>query len=257
MGTGGKSVSRQLHAAPRQLVELLPARVGLPLRAWKNYPQVHGLNAPASALQRLVPRGRNAVDAGANRGVYAFLIARRARHVYAFEPLPGLSGYLRRAKVSNITVFDVALSDAAGDGILRVPEVDGEASLGSHVDADQATAVPVKLARLDDFQLPDIGFLKIDVEGHELQVLRGADATIRTCRPTVFVEVEQRYQTNAIESVFEHLTQSLAYAHGYAWHRGRLVPLADFDVERDQMARTGDVSGNYINNFIFSDTPLR
>ena len=249
-------MTRHLQAAPRQLAELLPPKIGLPLRAWKNYPRVHGLHAPARAFQRLVPAGRNAVDAGANRGVYGFLIARRAKHVYAFEPLPDLSNYLRRAKVSNITVFDVALSDVSGEGVLRVPEVDGEASLGSHVDAANATSLPVRLARLDDFALADIGFMKIDVEGHELQVLRGADATIRTCRPVVFIEVEQRYQTDSIERVFEHLTGSLSFAYGYSWHRGRLLPLSEFEVDRDQVARTGDVSGKYINNFVFSDVPL-
>lgn len=254
--TPGKSVTRQLQEAPRLLVELLPAKIGLPLRAWRNYPQVHGLNAPASALQRLVPVGRGAVDAGANRGVYAFLIARRAKHVYAFEPHPALSRYLRRAKVSNITVFDVALSDTSGEGLLRVPEVDGEATLGAHVDADKAISLSVRLARLDDFALADIGFLKIDVEGHELHVLRGAAETIRRSRPIVFIEVERRYQTGSVDAVFDYLTGSLSYAYGYAWRRGRLLPLTDFEVDRDQVPRTGDVSGGYINNFVFSDTPL-
>lgn len=257
MGTpAGDHLTRRLRSTPRQLVELLPASVGLPLRAWKNYPRVHGLHAAVPALWRLVPPGRNAVDAGANRGIYAYWIARRARHVYAFEPLPHSSTYLRRARVANITVFDVALSDTNGAATLRVPIVDGEASLESHVDPRGATLIPVPLARLDDFGLDDVGFMKIDVEGHELQLLRGADRTLRASRPNLLIEVEQRYQSGPIASVFDHITGSLGYRFAYTWRRGRLVPLDDFRVERDQLAHIGDRSGGYVNNFVFSDTAL-
>jgi FkbM family methyltransferase len=253
----GRRIASLLHGAPRQLVERLPPPIGLPLRAWKNYPRVHGLHAPAPALQRIVPAGRNAVDAGANRGVYAYLIARRARHVYAFEPIPTLSSYLRRARVSNVTVFTVALSDIAGEATLLVPAVDGEASLGSHVDPAGATALPVRLARLDDFHLDDIGFLKVDVEGHELQVLRGAAGTIQASRPNLLVEIEQRYQARPVADIFDYITGTLAYAHGYAWRRGTLVPLDGAGVAEAQRARAGDRTGGYVNNFVFSDAPLR
>ena len=218
---------------------------------------MHGLHAPARALCRLVPRGRAAVDAGANRGVYAYWIAQRATHVYAFEPSPGPSGYLRRARVSNVTVLDVALSNTRGEGVLHVPAVDGEASLGAHVDHERATPVPVELACLDDFGLTDVGFVKIDVEGHELQVLQGGAGTIGRCRPVLFVEIEQRYQLGAITDVFDYITDDLSYGYGYSWHRGRLVPLADFHLGRDQTATTGDWTGRYINNFVFADTPIR
>lgn len=189
--------------------------------------------------------------------MYAYWIARRASHVYAFEPSPGPSAYLRRARVSNITVFDIALSNTRGEGVLHVPIVDGEASLGAHVDREQATPVPVELACLDDFELSGVGFVKIDVEGHELQVLQGGADTIRRCRPVLFVEIEQRYQSGAITDVFDYITGDCSYPYGYSWHRGRLVPLAEFDLDRDQTETTGDWTGRYINNFVFADTPIQ
>ena len=53
--SAGKSIARHLRSSPRQLIELVPPKVGLPLRAWKNFPRVHGLHArPAARLVTLV-----------------------------------------------------------------------------------------------------------------------------------------------------------------------------------------------------------
>lgn len=246
-----------VREAPRTLVEVLPPPAGLRLRAWKNYPRMHGLFAPAQAFCRLIPTGSNAVDAGANRGVYAYWMATRANHVYAFEPLPGLSAYLRGANIRNITVFDVALSDSSSQGVLWVPAIDGEASLVNNVGSSEAEPVPVTLAPLDDFRLQDVGFLKIDVEGHELPMLRGADETIRRCRPVLFIEIEQRYHDDVpIAEIFHHISGTQSYKHGYSWRGGRLSPMSDFDLERDQLAHVGRFTAAYVNNFVFSDSPL-
>lgn len=238
------------------MVELLPPSVGLHLRAWKNYPRLHGLGASARAFCRLVPQGLNAVDVGANRGIYAYWLARRAETVYAFEPLPIASEYLRQARIRNLHVAAVALSDRRGVGTLWVPALDGEASLCAHLDARSATRTEVALARLDDFALPDIGFIKVDVEGHEQQVLVGALETIQKWRPTLFVEIEQRYHNGPIRTVFDYIVGELSYRHGYFWRQGRLFPLDQFDVERHQLRLTGEISRGYVNNFVFSDAPL-
>ncbi|HUZ11388.1 MAG TPA: FkbM family methyltransferase [Caulobacteraceae bacterium] len=68
--------------------------------------------------------------------------------------------------------------------------------------ASREISVPV--ARLDDFQLPPIGFIKIDVEGHEEAVLQGARETIGRNRPALMIEIEERHNRGAIERVFDH-----------------------------------------------------
>jgi FkbM family methyltransferase len=54
--------------------------------------------------------------------------------------------------------------------------------------AGATTEMPVHMQTLDSLGLVDVGFLKIDVEGHELAVLRGANETIAKNRPVVFME---------------------------------------------------------------------
>lgn len=114
--------------------------------------------------------------------------------------------------------------------------------------------MPVK--RLDDLQLDDIGLDKIDVEGHELAVLRGAVDTLRRNRPAVVVEAEERHHPNAVAAIAELLT-GLGYA-GYFDIDGVRRAVDEFDpAEHQNPANIGDrqddwqTHGVYVNNFVF------
>jgi len=115
-------------------------------------------------------------------------MTRRAAVVDVFEPQPDLARYIRNARLHNVRVHEVALSDQAGTSRLLVPMDNGLARLASsdavqaQVELGATTERPVKTLTLDSFGLVDVGFLKIDVEGHELAVLRGADETITASR---------------------------------------------------------------------------
>ena len=62
----------------------------------------------------LVDRNRNAVDAGANKGTYSFVLGQLARTVYAYEPNPKMFAVLQRTAGRNVVVSPLALSDRAG-----------------------------------------------------------------------------------------------------------------------------------------------
>jgi hypothetical protein len=64
----------------------------------------------------------------------------------------------------------------------------------------------VPALRLDDYALDRVGFIKIDVEGHELAVLKGAEATIRGSMPSLLVEIEERHSLCGIQNVTAFLT---------------------------------------------------
>lgn len=151
------------------------------------------------------PRGGIYLDVGSNIGNHAvFFGLFCADHVVAFEPNPRLHPILRRnidanGLSSRTTLMPVGVSDLEGTGAMALRnEHDGNIGASHVVPGAQADGgEAVTLRRLDDLvaelapSLPagPIGFLKIDVEGMELGVLRSATAVLREHRPQVFVEL--------------------------------------------------------------------
>jgi len=207
------------------------------------------------------------VDVGASAGLYACELARlvgpRGR-VHAIEPDPASVSRLdalRRAW-PNITVHPVAVSERSGTATLHVPVV-----AGRRVGALASLSVPTWRAGVHhatvavDLKPLDcildgrrVSFVKVDVEGHELAVFRGATETLRSL-PAVLVEIEQRHQQTDIRSTFDFL-ESMGYA-GYALRERALTPLAEFDVARDQLAfvteaeQCGAMPPGYVHDFLF------
>lgn len=222
-----------------------------------------GLHAPADLILGLVPRSRNAVDVGANRGIYTYWMGKRAVCVDAFEPQPALASYIRSARLRNVRVHETALSDHAGIAKLLVPGDDGLARLASSDTTDTvsaaaeaqlgvSTSLGVQTRTLDSYNLIDVGFLKIDAEGHELAVLRGANETIMGSRPVVFVESEARHAPGAPANVIELMLDRYGYGRAAFVRRWELVDIEKFDVERDQLALLPNfMNPAYVSNFVF------
>lgn len=168
-------------------------------------------------LQRLVARDRVAVDVGAADGVYTHCLTRLASECVAFEPNPDSAAAVRH-RVPRANVYEIALSDRSGRTTLRVPMRSGARMAGlatieaaNSLHGMEFANLNVAVSTLDAFKLPRVGFIKIDVEGHELAVLRGAERTLMRDRPVVLVEVEERHRPGARESVIAWLK-----ARGYA-----------------------------------------
>lgn len=167
-------------------------------------------------LVDLFERGGSAVDVGANRGLYSFQFSRLCNHVLAFEPNPDFALFARRALPANVKVYELALGAEAGEGVLKVPVVNGvrrhrEASLLYPTDQRPTIDISVEIRTLDSFSIRDLRIIKIDVEGTELAVLQGARETIARERPILIVELlagRYRDQTGVIASI----AQDFGYA---------------------------------------------
>jgi hypothetical protein len=130
-----------------------------------------------------------------------------------------------------VVVHDVALSDRSGKATLRVPPMDfGFSTIEPNNDlcgktrgSDDPIEVCVKRNKLDDSELDNIGFIKIDVEGHELEVLQGASETILRERPTLLVEIEERHRLGSLTAVHEYM-ESYGYTR-MTMREGLLVEL--------------------------------
>lgn len=223
------------------------------------------------ALPFLCRRDMDSIDVGANDGCYIHFLKKYSKRVYAYEPVTWLADDLRRkfeAAVRNRTVIisDIALSRSSDRSVLRVPIIDGVlvhgcSSVTSEV-ADKfphAKEVAVRMEPLDGVYSGDVGFIKIDVEGHEEAVLEGARQTIIRCQPRMQVELEESIAPGAIDRVAAFF-RDLGY-RGYFIFQRQLRPIEQFDRRAMQNpANYPDLKasleqrerfGLYIYNFLF------
>ena len=205
-------------------------------------------------LRDLADRGRNSLDVGAHKGVYSYFLARCSRHVYAFEPNPKNFAVLRRNLGRRVTASPLALSNRSGPAILRVPRrTSGYSNQGASLssdkvaDGDDYRGLRVQASRIDDLDIPDIGFIKIDVEGFEAEVLEGAAQTLARDRPVLLVEIEEGHLKRPIEAAIRNI-EAMGY-RARILRDGQLLDLTNFDPERHH--RRPATRADYIYNFIF------
>ena len=216
-------------------------------------------------FHRTLHRPGTLLDVGAHEGGFTLpLAALPGSRVLAFEPLPESFARLRAAAggLAHVTLRQEALGDATGEAVLRLPVVDGVpnaqwASLakrydghGAHVGERQVT---VPLRRLDEFGLDDLTAVKLDAEGAEYEVLRGAVATLRRCRPVLSIEIEERHRPGSTWAVPAFLD---ALGYDAFWeHWGEWRPMAGFDRATMQRASPNpavfEASDPYVFVFYF------
>lgn len=145
-------------------------------------------------LPGMLKRDSNCIDIGCHDGMFLdfFLqYAPQGKH-FAFEPLPDYFERLK-AKYPQVNVLNLALSDTAGEAAFFRPEgLEGMSGLKKqHYPAStKLQEIKVVVDRLDDVVPADLpySFFKLDVEGAELGVLKGAIQTITRCQPTIMFE---------------------------------------------------------------------
>jgi len=224
-------------------------------------------------LEFLCRGDADAIDVGANDGSYVHYLRRHARRVVAFEPMPTLADALRAKFRRDVEIRSVALSDRAGTVQLHMPVVDGVTVTGCSTVSSTAAAtypghraIDVPMATLDSSYEGEVGFIKIDVEGHEQAVLDGAVRTIQRCRPRLLVEIDERLSPGGLDRAKAYF-KDLDYL-GYFVQAGHVVPISLFSPTLLQNpADLPDLTaplqqrqrfGRYIYNFIFlpRDEPI-
>lgn len=175
---------------------------------------IRGGEVELGCLSDFIAADKNAIDVGAANGVYSWSMRRFALGVHAFEANPRLHKKLVR-RLPQINAHCCALSETCGQTELRIPLRKGSALSGHATietangldDFDSVERVSVDMKTLDSFNLENIGFIKIDVEGHELSVLKGAEQLIMRDRPILLIEIEDRHRDDAFESVVRWLSE--------------------------------------------------
>ncbi|MCI0756522.1 FkbM family methyltransferase [Teichococcus vastitatis] len=173
------------------------------------------------------------VDAGAHDGLLTLPLARLpGARVLAFEPLPSAFARLSAAcaGLPQVTLRPEALGDAPGRAALSLPLLDGVAQeQWASTAKDYAGFGPgvgvrrheVAVIALDDLALPDVTAIKVDAEGAEYEVVRGARDTLRRCRPVLTLELEERHRegsTFAVPAFLDALDYVTCFALEERWH---------------------------------------
>ena len=127
-----------------------------------------------------------ALDVGANVGLWSRDLVKYFDKVMAFEPV----ALFRECLEKNVTdeklwISPLALGDQDTQGTMIITE---DNSGHSHLDPATMGTGEVKVVRLDNLNLHNISYIKIDCEGYEYRILQGAEHTIRRCCPVVVIE---------------------------------------------------------------------
>jgi len=214
------------------------------------------------ALPKLCDPARTSLDIGANRGEFIRFLAQYSRDVIAIDANPACIPELRHRHGSRARIENVGISNTSAMLELHIPGNDprhGMATFSSHMGkaiAGHTTLVPVKPLKdvLGPIPISQIGFIKIDVEGHEIEVLEGAHSVIADGNPNLIVEIEERHRAGATARIFAQM-QALGYHGWFAW-RNELCDVLTFDKAIHQSDEWPDSKKtrhyNYCNNFIFS-----
>lgn len=226
-----------------------------------------GFNEETRCYLRLVRQGSCVVDVGANYGHYTVLfsqLAGRKGRVFAFEPVPKSVKELRRRLASemvydNVVVSELAVTETSGLELsIGIPNNDyGQASLTSHShgswgEGDRIEHVLCHTVTLDEYAavngLRRVDFIKIDVEGAELLVLRGAEQTLKTQRPIIHLEYFSEW-AKAFDYSLADLVAFLKSC-GYRWfYTEDLVTIENFHARFNEF--------NNSENFVCAAVPVR
>ena len=127
-----------------------------------------------------------ALDIGANVGLWSRGLCKNFRTVVAFEPV----AMFRECLIRNVVADNLQVKDfALGDKRTQATMIITEGNTGhTHIDPDTLGTGDTEVYRLDDLELDEVDYIKMDCEGYEYRILQGAEQTIKQCRPVVVVE---------------------------------------------------------------------
>lgn len=153
-------------------------------------------------------------DVGANIGYHTTAFASVAKHVYAFEPHPRNYAMLKinTASLTNVTAMNCAVSQTQGHVYVTDFDPEQSGNFGAVCVTAEETAISVPCMTLDQAGLDPPDLIKIDVEGHELDVLQGCQEIIAQRCPVIYYEA---HESKHLKEIYEML-QPLGYRFYWA-----------------------------------------
>jgi FkbM family methyltransferase len=178
-------------------------------------------------LKKLIRPGDSVADIGANVGAYTKELSSLVGDegcVYAFEPVWAnydiLETVIRKAKLSNVSRFRIALGSKTEEREMVIPDLGGFTGYyWARFARPGERGERVTVSALDELwgaTIPRLDFIKCDVEGSELEVLKGGSALVRSQRPAWLLEVSRETSGDVFASLKGWGYKAFVY-------RGRLI----------------------------------
>lgn len=199
------------------------------------------------------------VDIGTNKGIYLYQAEKiiKSGKIYGFEPNSGLVNYIQPL-FPKVKIFPLAVSSTTGTSVLHIPKKanglqDTRASLEDM--GDEVEKVEIQTITLDDWtkqeNVSKIDLVKIDVEGHEFDTIKGCKGILETIKPTFIIEIELRHAHYPVKDIFDFI---IGFGYDVFYFDRKTLSLKPFEVSQMVDFQKDEYLNDfnkYINNFIF------
>jgi len=161
---------------------------------------------------------KTTVDIGANVGTYTTELQKNSKNVICLEPLKKNIRYLKYLIKKNVKIYNYALSNKNKFEYIYIPKVNfnydyalATLNYKNIIKFKEFKRIKIKLKKFDKlfsntYSFKDIDFIKIDVEGHELEVLKGMHKFLKKSKPIFLIEIEKRHNVS-FDKVFSFFTE--------------------------------------------------
>lgn len=171
-------------------------------------------------VKKYIKRGDTVIDVGGNVGFFVLILNELLGNegkIYSFEPSKRLKERLEKTikinNIQNVTIVNLALGESEGSTTLHYnPKQTGLSSIVTDFEKGSISE-EIQITSLDKFSdnIQDrVSFIKIDTEGYEPQVLKGARKLISRDKPTIYIELGGDYQNSSAEAL--KILKELNYA---------------------------------------------
>tara|TARA_A100001201_G_scaffold143729_2_gene147005 strand:+ start:2506 stop:3216 length:711 start_codon:yes stop_codon:yes gene_type:complete len=164
--------------------------------------KLHSTDFMLGQTKKWLSKDKVTLDIGGAAGLYSTYFAERSKHVYAFEAVPPVFKQLNKLSLQfdNFTCYNVAVNDFDGKSTFWVD--DKRLSNSGFQNLVDGQPIEIDVRKIDSYNIEDVGFIKVDVEGNEYDVLNGAIKTIDKYNPTCMIECYPKFSKHPCEMIY-------------------------------------------------------
>lgn len=230
--------------------------------SWKNYNE-NNVEYEMLLLPYFLTPSSVFFDIGSNIGSFILIANKTVKqeNIFAFEPIPMLMKRLKKL-FPKTNLYSLALSNIKTKTQFKIPTINHAKFLTrgtlntSFIENDESgfELLDVQTNTLDNFcidkKISKIDVIKIDVEGHEHEVIKGALQTFKSCMPILIIEIEQRHHKQDISIIINEL-KHIGYSCLY--FNSNTFQLTELNVDPKSLQDSShfEKSRKYVHNFIF------